>query len=76
MSFERLKMVGLVLLCIALTLAVRRTIASLSPGGPPDQRIQAISATAVSDAAAGDSIPVEIVEAGQVPRVQRVPISR
>jgi hypothetical protein len=71
MSFERIKLIGLAALCIALTLAARRTIVDASPAGP-DQGIRPVS-TMQEDGGVW-TIPVEIVEVGAAPRLHQVPL--
>lgn len=68
--FERVKWIGLLMLCAALTVAVQRNLAA-SRGGV-DQSVQPVSS--VQDNRAVWSIPVEIVETGQAPRLHQVPL--
>ena len=70
MSFERIKLIGLAVICAALTLAVHRTLANSS--GPVDRSVMPVSAT--QDGTAVWTIPVEIVETGQAPRLHQVPL--
>ena len=71
MSFERVKWIGLLLLCLTLTLAVRRNLAA-SWGGAESPAVQPVSVQ--QGRGAVWSIPVEIVETGQAPRVHQVPL--
>lgn len=71
MSLERMKMIGLAALCIALTLAVRRTIAD-SSSQALDQAIRPVSTT--QEGGEAWTIPVEIVEVGAAPRLHQVPL--
>lgn len=71
MTFERFRLLALALLCAALTLAVRRSIADAANRKDADSSVYAVS----SESSAAESawvIPVEIVEAGQAPRVHQV----
>ena len=70
MSFERVKWIGLFMLCVALTLAVRRNLAA-SRGGV-HQSVQPVSTLQGSGTVW--TIPVEIVETGQAPRLHQVPL--
>ena len=71
MSFERLKIAGLALLCAALTLAARRTTANTSSRGAADQAVHPVSSVAPGAEPAW-VIPVEIVETGEAPRIHQV----
>lgn len=71
MSFERIKLIGLAVLCAALTLAARRTIAHSSVAGA-DQAVQPVST--VQQIGEVWTIPVEIVEPGEAPRLHQVPL--
>jgi len=75
MTFERIRLVALALLCAALTLAVRRSISDSSGRRAPDGSVHAISADSSGDEAAW-IIPVEIVEAGQAPRMHQVRVGQ
>lgn len=72
MSFERIKIAGLALLCAALTLAARRTIANTSSAGAADQAVRPVSSVAAPGAEPAWVIPVEIVETGEAPRIHQV----
>lgn len=71
MSLERIKWIGLVVLCIALTLAARRTTTDSPPSGY-EQGLHPVS----SRQSSGEvwTIPVEIVEVGAAPRLYQVPL--
>lgn len=71
MSLERMKMIGLAALCIALTLAARRTIAESSPRAL-DQGVRPVST--LQEGGEVWTIPVEIVEVGAAPRLHQVPL--
>ncbi len=71
MSFERVKWIGLLVLCATLTLAVRRNLASLR-GGEEHPSVQPVSTLQGNGTVW--SIPVEIVETGQAPRLHQVPL--
>lgn len=71
MSFERVKWIGLLVLCATLTLAVRRNLAA-SRGGEESPSVQPVSARQGNGAVW--SIPVEIVETGRAPRLHQVPL--
>jgi hypothetical protein len=68
--FERVKWIGLLMLCAALTLAVRRNLASSR--GEADQSVQPVSS--MQENGVVWTIPVEIVETGQAPRLHQVPL--
>lgn len=69
MTLDRIRLLALALLCAALTLAARRSIADASGRRGADASVHAVSAEAAEPAWV---IPVEIVEAGQPPRVHQV----
>ena len=71
MSFERIRLFGVAVLCVALTLAVRRTLAESSRGAA-DQSVRPVST--LQDGGAVWTIPVEIVETGSAPRLHQVPL--
>ena len=71
MSLERMKLIGVAVLCIVLTLAVRRTLAESSRGGV-NPSIRPVSS--MQEGGTVWTIPVEIVETGEPPRVHQVPL--
>jgi hypothetical protein len=71
MSLERMKLIGLAVLCVALTLAARRTITG-SPSSAYEQGVRPVSSS--QDAGEVWTIPVEIVEVGAAPRLHQVPL--
>ncbi|WP_035600877.1 hypothetical protein [Haloferula sp. BvORR071] len=71
MSFERIRLIGVAVLCVTLTLAVRRTLAESSRESA-DHSVLPVS-TMHEDSAVW-TIPVEIVEAGGTPRLHQVPL--
>ena len=71
MSLERMKLIGVAVLCIVLTLAVRRSLAE-SSRGTVDQSVRPVSS--MQESGTVWTIPVEIVETGEAPRMHQVPL--
>ena len=69
MTFDRIRLFALALLCAALTWAVQRSINARASSREPDPSVHPVSAEAPE---AAWVIPVEIVEQGQAPRVREV----
>lgn len=69
MTFARIRLLALALLCAALTLAVQRSINASAAKRGPDPSVHPVSAEAPD---AAWVIPVEIVETGQAPQVREV----
>jgi len=69
MSLERMKLIGVAVLCIVLTLAVRRSLAE-SPRNTAGQSVRPVSS--MEESGTVWTIPVEIVETGEAPRLHRV----
>ncbi|WP_367873031.1 hypothetical protein [Luteolibacter sp. Populi] len=66
-----MKLIGVAVLCIVLTLAVRRSLAE-SSRGTVDQSVRPVSS--MQEGGTVWTIPVEIVETGEAPRLHQVPL--
>lgn len=73
MTLDRIRLLALALLCAALTLAALRSIGDASGRRSTDGSVHAVSTEAAEP---GWVIPVEIVEAGQPPRVHQVRVGQ
>lgn len=75
MFFERVRFLGIALICAALTLAAWKTVARNREPMPYDETLRPVSA--VTPSSGGElTIPVEIAEAGEFPRIHEVRLAR
>ena len=75
MFLDRVRFLGIALICAALTLVAWKTVARNREPMPYDETVRPVSA--VTPAGGGElTIPVEIVEAGEFPRIHEVRIAR
>ena len=75
MLLERIRNTGIVLIGAAMSVAAWKTLAGNSVAAAADESIRSIS-TALPGGRGELTIPVEIVESGEAPRLHEVRVTR